>query len=219
MTPEFFPLRISFRPPWWALLLAASGCAAGIALGNWQWGRAAEKRAIAESRMPVTLHGNLEPKYTIFLDNKLHRGRPGYQVVQPILLAGGKHVLVNRGWVAMKEGRELLPAIQTPPGEVTLEGFRLDRFARAFAPSGARPAGQVWQNVSIQDFAAWSGLELEAWVFEQHSALDDGLAREWPRAHAAHEKNEMYALQWYSLAALSIALLLILNVKREKHRS
>ena len=49
------PLR--FRPPWWAVLLAAIGCAAGIALGNWQTGRAAEKRALAATLVQVTLHG------------------------------------------------------------------------------------------------------------------------------------------------------------------
>ncbi|MGH8739762.1 MAG: SURF1 family cytochrome oxidase biogenesis protein, partial [Burkholderiales bacterium] len=36
----------SFRPRLWAVALAAAACAAGIALGNWQAGRAEEKRAL-----------------------------------------------------------------------------------------------------------------------------------------------------------------------------
>ena len=57
--PGGFPPRppLRFRPPWWAVLLAAIGCAAGIALGNWQSGRAGEKRALAASLVKVTLRG------------------------------------------------------------------------------------------------------------------------------------------------------------------
>lgn len=200
------------------MLLAALGCAAGIALGNWQTGRAAEKRALAAAQAPATWRGVFDAKYTVLLDNKLHRGRPGYHVVQPLRLAGGGHVLVNRGWAAAGASRAQLPDISTPAREVAFTGLRLERFARAYEPGEARPEGRVWQNVAIERFAAWSGLALEGYVIEQHSALDggpdDGLIRDWPRADAGHEKNEMYALQWYSLAALSIVLLLVLNVRR-----
>ena len=196
------------------MLLAAIGCAAGIALGNWQSGRAGEKRALAAALVKVTLSGAFVPKYTVLLDNKVYRGRPGYQVVQPLRLAGGAHVLVNRGWVAAGASREQLPEVRTPPGEIALKGVRLERFAHAYEPAPVKPESKVWQNVAVEQFAAWSGLALEPWVIEQHSALDDGLVRDWPRADLGIEKHEMYALQWYSLAALSVILLLALNIRR-----
>jgi cytochrome oxidase assembly protein ShyY1 len=77
----------------------------------------------------------------------------------------------------------------------------------------------VWQNASVAEVAAWSGLALEPWILEQHSPLEDGLAREWPRADEGAERNEMYALQWYSLAGLSIALFVALNLRRERARA
>ena len=164
---------------------------------------------------PETLRGAFESKYTVLLDNKQHRGRLGYHVVQPLRLAGsGRHVLVNRGWVAMKETRELLPVFNTPPGELALEGLRKLRFPRAYEAPGTPVAGLVKQNITVEEFAAWYKLALEPWVFEQHSALDDGLVREWPRADAGAGKNENYALQWYSLAALSLALFFVLNLKK-----
>ena len=67
--------------------------------------------------------------------------------------------------------------------------------------SRRKPEGKVWQNVTLERFAAWSGLALEPYVVEQHSSLDDGLLRDWPRADAGVEVHESYALQWYSLAA------------------
>ncbi len=214
------PAGYAFRPRAWAIALAVAGCAAGIALGNWQQGRAAEKRALAATQKTETLRGVFEPKYTVLLDNKLHRGRPGYHVVQPLRMAGGKYVLVDRGWIAMGERREALPAFPTPAGEVAVGGVRMARFARAYEPSGSRgPAGTVWQNVTVEEFGAWSGLALEPWVLEQRSALDDGLTRDWQSADAGVGKHESYALQWYSLAALSLALLFFLNFKKIEKRN
>src|SRR5260221_13997255 len=94
------PAGYAFRPRAWAFALAAAGCAAGIALGNWQTERAAQKRAAAAAGAPASLKSELLAKFTILLDNKLHNGRPGYQVVEPLRPGGGKQVLVNRRWIA-----------------------------------------------------------------------------------------------------------------------
>jgi len=207
------PAGYAFRPRAWAFALAAAGCAAGIALGNWQTERAAQKRAAA-AVMPVSLKGELLPKFTILLDNKTHNGRPGYQVVQPLRLADGKHVLVNRGWTPAGAARSQLPEPRTPGGEVSVQGIRLDHLPRAFEPAGGGHEGRVWQNVSVKEFAAWSGLALEPWVVEQHAGPDDGLVRDWPRADSGVAMHESYALQWYSLAALSLILFFALNLKK-----
>jgi len=208
--------RYSFRPPWWGVLLAALGCAAGIALGGWQSGRADEKRALAATVKPVVLRGEFQPRHTILLDNKTSHGRLGYQVVQPLRLADGRYVLVNRGWIASGASRAQIPEVRTPATEVVIEGLRLDHLPRAYEPAGSAAEGRVWQNATPARVAAWSGLALEPYVIEQHSALDDGLVRDWPRLDSGIERNESYALQWYSLAALAVVLLFALNIKREK---
>lgn len=210
---------LRFRPPWWACALAAAGCVAGVLLGNWQTGRAAEKRALAAAQQPETLRGELLEKYTLFLDNRTHRGVAGYYVLQPLRLRDGRQVLVNRGWVQAAATRAQLPAVRTPAGEVALQGLRAGHLPRAFELAGAKREGRVWQNASVDEVAAWSGLRLEPWVLEQHAGPDDGLVRDWPRADADVAMHESYALQWYSLAALSVVLLVALNLKREKSAS
>jgi surfeit locus 1 family protein len=207
-----------FRPPWWGAALAVAGCAAGIALGNWQTDRAAQKRAAGAAVERLSLSGSFEPKHTVYLDNKLHRGAPGYEIVQPLRLKDGRQVLVKRGWIAMGATRERLPELRTPAGEVVLEGVRLARLAQALAPGAPGEEGRVWQNVTLERFSAWSGLKLEPYILEQHSSLDDGLVRDWPRADAGIEKHESYALQWYSLAALSLLLFFFLNLKIGKRK-
>lgn len=213
------PAGYSFRPRAWALALAAAGCVAGIALGNWQADRAAQKRAAGALLEQVTLRGEFDPKHTVLLDNKVQRGRPGYHIVQPLRLAGGQHVLVNRGWAPAGPTRDQLPEIRTPAGEIALAGVRLQRFAQALAPDASKPDGKVWQNVTREQFSAWSGIALEPYVIEQHSVLDDSLVRDWPRTDSGIEKHESYALQWYSLAVLSVVLLLVLNIRHEKPKS
>lgn len=205
---------LRFRPRWWAALLAAAGCGAGVLLGNWQSGRAEDKRAAAAAEKRVALRGTLVAKHTVFLDHKIHRGRAGYHVVQPLRLADGRHVLVNRGWIAAGPRRDRLPEVTTPAGEVTVEGVRLARLPRAMS-AGPRAEGPVWQNLEFGEFTTWSGLPVESYALEQHSGLEDGLARDWPRADAAVDKHRSYALQWYSLAALSVILFLVLGFRRD----
>lgn len=234
-----------FRPRWWGLALAACGCAAGIALGDWQTRRADERRAAAAEieaagnaraievprqpfdaatlvRKRVAATGEFDPRYTVLLDYRLHRGRPGFHVVQPLRLAeSGGYVPVLRGWIAAAPRREELPQVVTPTGPHRIEGIGLERLpqyleAGAAAPCAPGAAPCVWQNLSREKFAAWSGLPVAPLLLEQLSPLADGLDRDWERVETGYRKNEMYALQWYSLAALSVALFILLSFRRAR---
>jgi surfeit locus 1 family protein len=230
-----------FRPRWWAFALALAGCAAGVALGNWQSRRAEERRALGE-RFEAALHavaleipaapvaagdyvakrvaarGEFVRAHTVLIEHKIRRGRLGYEVVTPLRLRGSTlHVAVNRGWIAAHPRPGMLPDVRTPAGEVRIEGFALARLPQALqtAPAG----GPVLQNLRLDEYRTATGLALQPIVIEQHSELDDGLLREWPRPDSGAEKNEMYALQWYSLAILSVALFLVLSFRHGRATS
>lgn len=207
------PAGYSFRPRPWALALAAAACAAGIALGNWQRGRADEKRAAAARLERVAVEGEFAPKHTVYLDNKTRRGRLGYEVVTPLKLRGSpSYVLVNRGWVPAGATRETLPEVPTPAGEVRIEGIALERLPRVFLIE--KNTGRLRQTIEVEDYAAETGLKLEPRVIEQHSSLPDGLARDWPPHDAGIEKHQAYALQWYSLAGLAVVLVVVLSFRK-----
>ena len=211
------PSGYSFRPRLWALALAAAACAAGIALGNWQARRAEEKRAAAAGleTKRVSLRGVFRPEFTVLLDNKLRNHRPGYEVVTPLRL-DGEHVLVNRGWIEAGRTREALPQVRTPAGEVRIEGVALEHLPRLLALDAGKPeTGKVRQTIDLDAFAAQSGLRLQRRIVEQHSPLDDGLARDWPRPDAGAEKNAAYSLQWYSLAGLAVVLAVVFSFRRD----
>ena len=229
----------SFRPRAWALVLAAAACAAGIALGNWQAGRAQQKRSLgvqleqAMNSPPIEIspgkiipdavvykhvaaRGRFADEHTVFLDNKLRRGRPGYEVVTPLRL-NGTHVLVNRGWVAAGRSRDELPRVPAPAGEVRVEGLALARLPHVLE-AGSGGQGKVRQNLDLKSFQDETRLALQPIVIEQHSPAADGLVRDWPRPDTGIEKHESYALQWYSLAGLAVVLFIVLSFRRAAAR-
>ena len=227
---SFRPRR--FRLRFWPLALAAAGCAAGIALGNWQGGRAAEKVALGEElaaalRSPpiaigaspvraadlvnrhVAASGAFVSERTVYLANRNRGGRPGYEVVTPLALSPQLAVLVQRGWVA-REAREKL---RTPGGTQRVDGIALEHLPRAFAFSGEE-SGDVRQNLDIESYATEAGLRLQPVVVQQRNDNGDGLVRDWPRPDLGVDTHRAYALQWYSLAALSAALGVVFCFRR-----
>jgi surfeit locus 1 family protein len=211
------PAGYSFRPRAWALLLAGLACAAGIALGNWQTRRADEKRTLGAERIKkqVAARGIFLPQHTVLLDNKLRHGRPGYEVITPLRLSKSEmHVLVNRGWIAAPPTRDVLPQVRTPQGEVQVEGIALARLPLSLQ-IGSSSQGKVRQNLDIKSYGLETGLRLQPIVIEQHSAIDDGLMREWPRPDAGIQMHESYALQWYSLAALAVVLAAVFSFRKK----
>src|SRR5687768_9273591 len=215
----------SFRPRGWALAAAAIACAAGIALGNWQARRAEEKLVVRERleaalksppiEIPsaaieaepyvlkrVAARGHFVAEHTVYLQNRMRRGRVGYEVLTPLRISNSQwHLLVNRGWSEA-------PQAATPAGEVHIEGIALERLPRLLQLK-EDPKARVRQNLDLDAYAAQSGLRLHPIVVEQHSEAGDGLARDWPRPDAGIDKHQSYALQWYSLAALAVGLALV----------
>lgn len=228
-----------FTPGIAPTLGAALMIALTVALGQWQLRRAAFKtelrdRIEAHAReVPVRLsttaveaadyqwrrvevRGTYDAERTILLDNRILDGRVGYQVVTPLRIEGGtRYVLVNRGWVALGPTRSELPAVPVPQGMQTISGIAVVPPAKVFELGDASPESRRWQNLVLDRFAHWSGLDLQPIVIEQTNDAGDGLERRWDRPDLGVEKHQAYAVQWYSLAVLTFVLYVFLNLKRE----
>ena len=217
----------------WAVTAAAViGCAATLALGFWQLGRAHEKEdlalAIARNQAqpplpadalgaanlqalmhrPVALRGTWVADRTVFLDNRQMDGRVGFYVATPLRLAGSDAaVLVQRGWAPRNfQQREALPPIATPAGVVDLVGRIAPPPARLYQ-FGSAGTGPIRQNLDLGAFAAETRLKLLPVTVMQTGAASEGLRRDWPDTGGrGPETNYGYAFQWWSLCAL-IAIL------------
>jgi surfeit locus 1 family protein len=231
-------VRWQFRPRPVVTVATIAFVTLTVALGQWQQRSAAEKEALqarldlraaepplglppvpgaleAMAMRRVTARGEYVERFGILLDNKVHRGRVGYQVVTPLRLAGGSvHVLVNRGWVAAGRTREEVPQVPVPRGPQTVEGIAVVPGERIYELAQDAPRDAVWQNLVLERYRAWSGLEVAPFVLQQTNDAGDGLAREWDRPDAGAGRHRSYALQWYSFAALAAALYVALNARR-----
>jgi surfeit locus 1 family protein len=227
-----------FRPGLWPTVAAAGVIATTILLGNWQ-GRRAEIRGAMQAQsadvgqqapLRIIRAGDITPdlryhrvaaegqylaEHQIWLDNRTYHGAAGFYVLTPLRLDGGGHVLVNRGWIAATPQHTAPPAAP-PPGRVTVTG-RLNQSPPSFlALQHVTPSGPVWQNLDLVELAQVSGLAFAPLVVEQEGGSTDGLVRDWPAPDSGREKNVSYMWQWYSFAALTAALWLILNWQRRE---
>ncbi len=218
----------------------------GLALGQWQLGRAAQKIAlhealVAKAALPlldhqtwrsgppsaadlhrrVQLRGRWIASATQFLDNRPMRGRVGLLIVTPLRLEpSGAVLLVQRGWVARNFlDRSTLPNIPSSGDVIEIQGI----VAKAPAPNlalGGPDSGRIRQNLDLKDFAAELGLALAPLSVQQTGDLQDGLLREWSQPDTGADKNYGYAFQWFTLSAL-VALYYVWFqiVKRFRRRS
>lgn len=234
--------NLRFRPSLWPTLAAAAGIALTLALGNWQLGRGNDKAALAEriksaSRdaliaMPsaeikpddvawrrVEVRGRFEPKYAVFIDNRVLHGVVGYHIVMPLRIGDSeRYVLVNRGWVAGTNARSELPQIATPSRMVTVVGLATVPSKRFLELSTQVAEGNVWQNLVLERYRAAVPIEIQPVVIQQENDLDDGLKREWTPPDLGINTHYGYAFQWFALAAAILIFYLVIHVRKRSQQ-
>lgn len=219
-----------------------------VSLGRWQWGRYEAKRPVWEAfergsdpAVPlgaaattgferfahVRVSGRWDGARQFVLDNRSLAGRPGYEILTPLLLADGRVLLVNRGWVPFGGYRERLPEIALPEAEggeagiVTLAG-RLDELPSRGLESGRAPpamAGQ-WPRVTSFPQAGELAAALGTQRLERRILLLDpsdpapGFERRWRPPGVAPDTHWGYAIQWWGFAVVLMVLYLGLNSKK-----
>ncbi len=231
-----------FSPKLWATILTICFIIVFIALGKWQLSRADERSMQYEklenlSKEPVvTISGGLVkledvqyrqveakgyylPEYTIYLDNKTYKGHAGYHVITPLkILSSEVLVVVNRGWISAGKDRSILPEIETASGEIVIHGVAASPELKTFELGAPDVSGPVWSSFNLERYRQMTGYDFQPLMLLQKDSMSDGLIRDWIKADSGASKNIGYAVQWFSLAATTIIIFLILNVKRNNQK-
>lgn len=235
------PSAIRRHAGWVAAVATLAVAALCAALGVWQLDRARETRqlaaayerlgrdapiAVTSSQLPaaavalrrVTAHGTFDPRYLVFVDNRVLNGVPGYHVVMPLRLEGGdRYVLVNRGWIAAGPDRSRLPEIRTPTAPVDVNGIAVVPEQKPFELSSDVMEGRVWENLTIARFRhAYPMIAIQPFVIEEDNDLGDGLARVWEKPDFGLERHYGYALQWFLLGATALVIYGVSYVRRRR---
>jgi len=216
------------------LLVALLGVVLTARLGWWQLDRAAQKRELqaaidTRAALPalqgaelnadqlhrrVSLRGRWLADKTVFLENRPMQGKVGFFVVTPLQLSDRPEaLLVQRGWLPRNnQERAQLPSLDTPTGEVLVEGRLSASPSRLyeFAPSAG---GVIRQNLDAAAYAKETGLVLLPLTVLQSGPAEEaaeglakGLLREWAAPELGLQKHYGYAFQWFALSALLLGL-------------
>ena len=154
----------------------------------------------------ATARGRWLAGKTLFVDNKIHRGRPGYHVLTPLQLAGSESVvLVNRGWIPAPRLRSEIPSVSSPTGEIEISGVTRSFEVRTFELQNTEPEGAIWQHVREADYRRRSGLDVLPVILLQSGADSDGLWRDWDPAENPAAKHYGYAVMWLVFALMAAA--------------
>jgi surfeit locus 1 family protein len=224
----------------WPSLFALGGIVALLGLGSWQVERLFWKEALIAERHaavtapPVALPASLDAarglEYhrvsaagTFLSDRELFLGATdadghlGYHVIEPLRLASGAVLLVDRGFVP--EDRKL-PASRAqgePRGEVAVTGMlRLPPLAK---PHWFLPANNAERNywfwVDIPAMAAAAGLErvLPFYVDADKTPNPGGLPVGGQTPLDLPNNHLQYAITWYALAA-ALAVIAVIFLRR-----
>nr|WP_246590260.1 SURF1 family protein [Marinobacterium ramblicola] len=206
-------------------------------LGFWQLDRAEQKRQwMAEQQgaalsnptqaqleyaltqrqwVPVTLAVEWIGKEPLFLDNRTHEGRVGYEVLLPARLISGQVLLVNLGWVEAPERRELKPRIERP-STVLLEGV-IGLPVETYTLSEQLFADWRLQRLDTEMAGEYWQLPLESWVlWLQRPPQSDMVPRLPGSATLPPERHLGYAVQWFALALTLVLIVGVLEWKAHK---
>lgn len=224
--------RLRWQLDWKSLLAIVLMLPVLIGLGFWQLDRAAEKQRLldaAEQRramaprnitaldsypnyLPVFAEGSFDSERYWLLDNRIRQGRFGYEIIALLKLADGRHLLVERGWIAADPSRQLLPEIDFPPGVQRVEGELYRSLETPYSLGEADVEG--WPR-RRQWFDFDRAAEEVGPVLPTILRLDEysvgALQTDRLLINVSPQKHRGYAVQWFAMAAVLGVIFIIRN--------
>ncbi len=151
----------------------------------------------------ASTRGEWDASYEVYVRSQVRDGRSGLWVVTPLVLADGRAVMVNRGWVPVELNRtEAAP----PPGEVEVIGVvRTSRSRSALGPTDQPGVEDTIARVDLSLLDTYVPHALLG-VYLQESTANPAA---WPlRLKEPVFDDEgshlIYAVQWFSFAAVGL---------------
>ena len=223
---------MKFRPTFWATVFAVPAVLLMLGLGVWQIQRLYWKEALIAERIErtaapaialpapgedavgaeyrhVAIQGEFLHDKEMLLGARSLNGNTGYHVVTPLRLAGGRDVLVDRGWIPLERKTADKRAAGNIAGPVAFEGvIRLAGKQTWFVPDN-RPDLRFFFWVDLPAMAKLADEpDTEARFFlEAGPAPNPGVFPIGGQTRINLPNDHLqYAITWFSLA---IALMVI----------
>lgn len=237
--PSLTCFNVRFTPNWLMIILATLFIALFVRLGFWQLERADEKAQMlsvqqtlmqrdpifwdAGSKAPlqyqkIKIKGTYLPDL-LLLDNQHHDHQFGYDVLSPLLLADGRIILIDRGWVPGDNSRRSLPKLETLEKLVEIQGtvYFPNKNQWLLGPESEKKENKITIIEGLDPKIAEQILQKKAYPFiirldkqEAH-----GFVRDWAIVSMPPQRHLAYALQWFAMAAAILVIFIVLNLKKK----
>jgi len=254
--------RFARQPRWiLGHVLVAVAVVVMVSLGSWQLRRLDERRAdnelveartrqppapltalLDEDKVPgeldeiefrrATATGTFDADHEVLVGYRSSRGLPGFYVVTPLVLDGGRTVLVNRGFVPLAMADRWPVADAAPPaGEVTVVGLVRDSSDGANLPEPPTASSSAAQSktprtdkVDVDAIAtvlpAGRRDQLLPVQLELQEPVPPAFPDPLPPIDLGEGPHVSYAVQWFAFSAVAVggwALLLRRHAARTGH--
>lgn len=233
-------LNFEFKPGWLGIVTTVIAVSVFTYLMLWQIGRAEERKALRlevmqRSELPIValsdtgnvnlsndryrrfqIQGSFMNQHQLLLDNVVHEGKPGYEVITPFKTSQGETLLVNRGWIAAGRDRTVFPDISVNEEPLSLT-VMLDK------PRSAPVVGldiverdNRWNYLDLAFYRQQSGLEIPAFLLLLAEDSPSAYTSRWPEIEDKSGMHIGYAIQWGVFALIALGTFLGVNIKRIK---
>ena len=228
-----------WQPNAMLLLFSALMLPALFALGLWQMERADEKQQLVDryannqQLSPLTaiqdfladrdqqyrrawIKGSVDNDRIIILDNRVKNGRPGYEILQTVSLAGeDKRLLINRGWVPASLDRNILPAIAPIQSDVQLRGYLYRTLKGGYQLDDGITVAKSWPSrvgwITVQRAEELFAEQFLPYQLRLDRDSQGALETGWVTVAVQPHKHTGYAVQWFAMAVTLLILTLIAN--------
>ncbi|HEY6566534.1 MAG TPA: SURF1 family protein [Actinomycetota bacterium] len=167
---------------------------------------ASDERPLSYRR--ASANGRYDPAHEVILYGRALDGRPGNHVLTPLVLADGRAVLIDRGWVPFDLGTPPVDEASPPQGQVDVVGF-----LSPDEPGGADDAeagdgdrgASTFTRVDLDAIGRQLPYDLLPWylVLQDQTPSQPGeLPGVVPQPTLDEGSHLSYAFQWFAFAAI-----------------
>jgi surfeit locus 1 family protein len=235
----------TFSPKLWSTIVTILIIPVFISLGFWQLDRAGQKRALHADYLErqasevinlnhektirnnmddmlwrkIKAEGAFDETVQILLDNQVMNNQAGYFVYTPFQLINENiWFLVNRGWVATGNDRNLLPELRKTNVQVTITGSANNVLSSGISLGNAideqlTPGIYRLRSINIAHISDLVGKKLMPYVLNLDSESQHGYMRQWRMPGSGETVNLGYAFQWFAFAATLLIIYVVVNTK------
>lgn len=233
-----------FRPGWKMTAFTVLFAPLLFWLGNWQLAREQEKILLqqeyeakqAADPLPVAsvdwsqaglgftgvfTDGEYDNEHVFLLDNRVHEGKVGYELLSPFVTDSGLELLVNRGWIPLGRTRTELPSVREIHGRVHIQGsiyvpleeaFRLGSEEEIVTGTGPR----VLQDIDMGRIAESLDANMAPYTIRLLPGSPGLEQANWQAVNMLPEKHRAYAVQWFAMLTALIGMFIYFGFKNPR---